>query len=46
MALPHHPTAFPKLDDTQITALANFAKLRVFQAGEKLFAAGQRDFNQ
>src|SRR5688572_14356217 len=44
MALTHQQTAFPKLDDVQITALGKFATLKQFQAGETLFAAGERDF--
>ncbi|MDN5872595.1 MAG: FAD-dependent oxidoreductase, partial [Nitrococcus sp.] len=37
-------TAFPELDDAQIVALSKFATLKSFQAGETLFAAGERDF--
>ena len=44
MAHTDNPTAFPKLDDAQITALGKFATLKPFQAGETLFAAGDRDF--
>jgi thioredoxin reductase (NADPH) len=44
MALNHHSIAFPKLDDAQIAALGEFATLKSFQAGEKLFASGERDF--
>jgi thioredoxin reductase (NADPH) len=40
----HDPVAFPTLDDAQIAALGKFATLKSFQAGERLFAAGQRDF--
>lgn len=44
MRLDRDPIAFPKLDDTQIAALARFATLRTFQSGETLFAAGETDF--
>ncbi|MGH8866190.1 MAG: FAD-dependent oxidoreductase, partial [Burkholderiales bacterium] len=44
MALNRDPTAFPKLDDAQITALGKFATLKPFKAGETLFAVGERDF--
>lgn len=40
----HHPIAFPKLDDAQVSALGKFATLKSFQAGDTLFAAGERDF--
>ncbi len=44
MALTRHPTAFPKLDQEQIAVLGKFTTLRSFEVGQKLFAAGERDF--
>ena len=36
--------AFPKLSPAQIAALGKFSTVKAFQAGEKLFEAGDRDF--
>jgi thioredoxin reductase (NADPH) len=36
--------AFPKLNESQIESLARFSTCKSFQAGELLFAAGERDF--
>lgn len=36
--------AFPKLDDSQLTALDEFAALKAFKDGDKLFEAGESDF--
>lgn len=44
MALKRDPIAFPKLTESQIAALSKFATLESFEAGDKLFAAGERDF--
>lgn len=44
MALEHDTIAFPRLDHARISALSEFATLTSFQAGETLFAAGERDF--
>ncbi len=49
MAKDHQPMdqraiAFPKLSEAQIAALGKFSTVKLFQAGETLFAAGDRDF--
>ncbi|MEJ7710220.1 MAG: FAD-dependent oxidoreductase [Pyrinomonadaceae bacterium] len=39
-----YPSAFPKLDDEQIKAIAEFAECRTYKDGEVLFQAGEREF--
>lgn len=38
------PEAFPVLDEKQMATVAEFAKCKIYQDGEKLFSAGETDF--
>src|ERR1041385_1705553 len=39
-----HKVAFPKLDDVQVTTLAQFSTQRILRDGEHLFNAGDREY--
>lgn len=38
------PQAFPKLDEKQIAAVAEFARCKTYSDGDVLFRAGETDF--
>lgn len=39
-----YPSAFPKLDDEQLAAVAEFAERKTYHDGDVLFATGEREF--